>query len=107
MLDRVIIIMMMMMRIVIGIIIVIVTAAAAAAATTATTTRTITTRTIALKGGNRDFYNLLTAPRTVSNTYAQVARAQSRANHVQHIECLSRAACRVPHGTKGQVSYQV
>ena len=32
------------------------------------------------------FYNLLTAPRTVSNTYAQVSLAQSCANHVQHIE---------------------
>ena len=32
------------------------------------------------------FYNLLTAPRTVPNTYAQVARAQSCASHVQHIE---------------------
>ena len=40
------------------------------------------------------FYNLLTAPRTVSNTYAQVARAQSCANHVQRIERLSRATCR-------------
>ena len=38
------------------------------------------------------FYNLLTAPRTVSNTYAQVARAQPCANHEQHIECLSRAS---------------
>ena len=38
------------------------------------------------------FYNLLTAQRTVSNTYAQVARAQSCANHVQHIERLSRAS---------------
>ena len=37
--------------------------------------------TIALKGANRDFYNLLTAPRTVSNTYAQVVRAQSCANN--------------------------
>ena len=41
------------------------------------------------------FYNLLTAPRTVSNTYAQVAQAQSCPNHVQHIERLSRATCRV------------
>ena len=41
------------------------------------------------------FYNLLTAPRTVSNTYAQVAWAQSCANHVQDIERLSRATCRV------------
>ena len=40
---------------------------------------------------SRFFYNLLTAPRTVSNTYAQVARAQSCANHEQHIERLSSA----------------
>ena len=45
------------------------------------------------------FCNLLTASRTVSNTYARVARVQSRANHVQHIERLSRATCRVPRGT--------
>ena len=37
---------------------------------------------IAFKGAIPDFYNLLTAPRTVSNTYAQVARVQSCANHV-------------------------
>ena len=53
------------------------------------------------------FYNLLTAPRTVSNTYTQVARAQSCANHVQHTDRSSRATCRVPLGTKGQLSYQV
>ena len=41
---------------------------------------------------SRFFYNFLIAPRTVSNTYAQVARAQSCANHVQHIERLSRAS---------------
>ena len=40
------------------------------------------------------FYNLLTAPRTVS-TYSQVAQAQSCANHVQHSERLSRASDRV------------
>ena len=39
----------------------------------------------------RFFYNL-TAPRTVSNTYAQVARVQPCANHVQHIKHLSRAS---------------
>ena len=38
------------------------------------------------------FYNLLTAPRTVSNAYAQVARAQPCANHVQHFERLSHAS---------------
>ena len=52
----------------------------------------ITIIIIAFKGVIRDFYNLLTAPRTVSNTYAQVARAQSCANHVQHIQRLSRAS---------------
>ena len=44
---------------------------------------------------SRLFYNLLTALRTVSNTYAQVARAQPCANHVQHIERLSQATCHV------------
>ena len=39
------------------------------------------------------FDNLLTAPRTVSDTYAQVDRAQSCANQVQH-ECFSRATRR-------------
>ena len=62
---------------------------------------------IALKAANRDFYNLLTAPQTVSITYAQVTRAQSCANHVQHIERLWRATCRVPRGTKGQLNYCV
>ena len=38
------------------------------------------------------FYHLFTAPQAVSNTYAQVARTQSCANHVQHIERLSRAS---------------
>ena len=51
---------------------------------------------------SRCFYNLLTAPRTVSNTYAQV---ESCANHVQHIEGSSLATCRVPRDTKGQLSY--
>ena len=41
---------------------------------------------------SRFFYNLLTAPRTVSNTYAKVTRAQSCVNHVQHIKRLSRAS---------------
>ena len=44
---------------------------------------------------SRFFYNFLTAPRTVSNTYAQVPQAQSCANYVKHIERLSRATCRV------------
>ena len=45
-----------------------------------------------IKGAIRDFLQFLAAPRTVSNTYAQVARVQSCANHVQHIERLSRAS---------------
>ena len=39
--------------------------------------------------------------------HAQVAWAQSSANHVQHTKCLSRVTCSVPRGTKGQLSYQV
>ena len=54
----------------------------------------------AWKGAIQDFYNLLTAPQTVSKVYALMARAQSYANHVQHIKCLPRAACHVPRGTK-------
>ena len=50
---------------------------------------------MAFKGTIRDFFNLLTVPRTVSNTYAQAAWAKSCANHVQHIEHLSHATCRV------------
>ena len=38
------------------------------------------------------YYNLPTAPLTVSNMYAQVAWAKPCANHVQHIERLSRAS---------------
>ena len=48
---------------------------------------------IAFKGAIQDLL------RTVSNMYAQVARAQSCANHVQHIERLSSAACRVTSHT--------
>ena len=56
---------------------------------------------IALKGAIRDIYNLLTAPRTVSNTYTKAVRAQPHANHVLHIERLLCATSRVPRGTKG------
>ena len=47
---------------------------------------------ITFKGAIRDFLHPLAAPRTVSSTHAQVARAQSCANHVQHIERSSRAS---------------
>ena len=59
----------------------------------------------ALKGAFLNFYNLLTASRTVTNTCAQVAREQSCANHIQHIEHLLCTTCCVPHGMKGQLSY--
>ena len=56
----------------------------------------------------RFFFNsLLTAPRTVSNTYTQVARAQSCANHVQYIKHLSRATCRVTCQAVGRDSSTV
>ena len=46
-----------------------------------------------LKGAVRDFvYNLFTMSRTVSNTYAQGARARSCANRGQCMGRLSRAA---------------
>ena len=47
---------------------------------------------IAFKGAIRDF-RFLTVLRTLSNTYSQATRAQSCANHEQHIECLSHATC--------------
>ena len=53
---------------------------------------------IVLKGAKRDAYNLLTAPRTVSNTYAQMTRTHSCANHVQHqITCNTSSAYHVQH----------
>ena len=60
---------------------------------------------ITLKEAIWRFYYLLTALQTASNMYAQVARAQSCANQVQHIERLSCATCRVALGTKGQLSF--
>ena len=54
---------------------------------------------ITLKGTIGNVYNLLTAPRTVSNMHAQVAWAQSCANHMQHIWCSSCATSCVPRGT--------
>ena len=53
------------------------------------------------------FYNLLAAPRTVFIAFAQVAKVQSCENHVQDIQRLSRAACCVPLGTKGELSFLV
>ena len=42
---------------------------------------------------------------TISTTYAQVAKAQSCANSVQHIGHSACATCRMPRGTMGQFSY--
>ena len=66
----------------------------------------VTTIIIPLKGTAPDFDSLLTALRTVSETHAPVSRAQSCANHMQHIQRLSRATCHVPCCTKGQSSWQ-
>ena len=60
---------------------------------------------MALRGPFEIFYNILIAPQTVPNTYAHVARAQSCASQVQHIERLSRTTCHVPRGEKGKLSY--
>ena len=57
------------------------------------------------KGAIGDFHNLLTAQQTVSNVFAQVAKVQKCANHMQHIKCLSHATYSVPLGTEGQLSY--
>ena len=52
----------------------------------------VTVLMVALKGAVRDFYNLLTTPQTVSNSYAQTARAQATSNtsstyHMQRVVC--------------------
>ena len=49
---------------------------------------------IAVTGTIREFYDL-TAPWIISKTYTHVAWVQSCANHMQHIEHLSHATCRV------------
>ena len=90
----------MIMIMILMILIIITTTSTTATTTITTTTTTIiiiiitTTTIIALKGAVRDLYNLLCAPLPVSNTYAQVARAQScitcntsSAYHVEHVVC--------------------
>ena len=62
---------------------------------------------MALKVQLKIFKILPTAPPSAPKTYAEVAWAQSRANHVQQIGCLSHATCHVPCGTKEQLSYYV
>ena len=61
---------------------------------------------IAMKGEIQDFYILLTAPQTVSNTYTPVAQTQSCTNHEQHIERLSHATCSVLLARKGRLSFK-
>ena len=54
---------------------------------------------IVLKGAIRDFYNLLTARRIVSNTYAH---GPSAIVCKILITCNTSSAYRVPLGTRGQ-----
>ena len=89
--------------------------------TTTTKTTTMTTTTtmmmmilitatiimITLSGAIRYFYNLLTALRTVSNEHAQLAKSPLCVNDVQHFRRVSRATCRVPHGTKDRSETKV
>ena len=56
-----------------------------------------------LEGHFKIFKNL-NAPRAASNTYTEVARTLSCANHVQHTGHCARATCRVPRATCGQLS---
>ena len=65
---------------------------------------------IASKGAIRDFFffnNLLTAPRTVSNTYAQGVRAQSCTNHVQHMAAhhVQHVVCHVVGGDRSAIKF--
>ena len=60
---------------------------------------------ITLKGTIQDICNLLTAPRIVSNMCAQMAQAQSCANHEQYFEHLSCVTCCMPLDMKVQLSY--
>ena len=59
--------------------------------------------TVIIKAQFENIFNFLIAPRTVSDTYAPVAPAQSCADHVQHIDTCN-TPCYVPRGTKGQLS---
>ena len=85
--------MMMMMMIIIMIVIIALNGAIRDIIITLMMMTTTAAATIALKGANRNFYNLLTAPRIVSNTCAQVARAQSRVQ----ITCNTSSAYREKH----------
>ena len=81
-----------------------------AAAATTTTRRTVTI-IIQLQGAIRDFFFFfffLQSRQSSENCLQHLhssGPARSCANHVQHVERLSRGTCRVPLGTKGQLSY--
>ena len=62
---------------------------------------------ITLEGANSINFTVSSLCCELSPTYiyAQVARAQTCANYMQHIKHSSRATCCVPCGTKGQFSY--
>ena len=51
------------------------------------------------------FYNLLIALQTVTNTYTQLVREQSCANHVQHIGHSSYAMCHVVRRDSSPVKF--
>ena len=59
---------------------------------------------MALKGTVRDFVQ---SPHCAANClrHALVSRAQSCANHVQHIERFSRATCRVPRKNSSAIKF--
>ena len=85
---KVIMIAMMMMKMIVIIVMIIIM------------TMTIIMIMIALKGANRDFYNLLTAPQTATRTLKWPGR-----NRVHHNERVTLATCPVPRGRRGQLSY--
>ena len=63
---------------------------------------------VALKDATRDF--CLLSPRCATNClqqYTQAAKVQSCANHVQHIQRLSRATCRVQITWNTSSAYRV
>ena len=90
----------------------------AAITTNSTTTATVITTAASIPSTDDGVYsgtskveicfcNVLTAAQTFSDIYVQVTRAQSWSNQAQHFGCMSRVPCKVPRGTKGQLSCYV
>ena len=59
---------------------------------------------MALKGAIRDSYDVLTATRTISSTNALVPGRICLQSTCNSSNVFSRATCRAPRGTKGQLS---